>query len=247
MRANVEMLELKSETVRSRIHQGIVLVDQLEDSMRTETPRARSSQAEQDRKLLEIRIDEKKLQIAEMARRILENPCRDRSAQLSDRPSRPIDRRIRKGLFRQDDRTISFAGSTDLKPKSIDSLIRSPGKRLAEGPARAMDISADSTALPGHEDFALATHFEVQRLAADSTAFPGHEDFALATHICSSTLGSGLDGTPRARKLALGTLLAFSLDAGLALRASTSCELSTSDLISRRGAKFSHQGSALDT
>ena len=100
MRANVEMLELKCESLRSRIHQGILLVDQLEDSLRSQTSLESNRK---ERELLEGQNREQEDSTLRDGKRILDKPRGNIAAQLSDRPNRPIARRIRKGFFRKDD------------------------------------------------------------------------------------------------------------------------------------------------
>jgi chromosome segregation ATPase len=63
MQARVELLELRSESLRSRIHQGIALVDQLEDSRNEDPHNTSPEQRKRDIKQLERRIDDKRAYI----------------------------------------------------------------------------------------------------------------------------------------------------------------------------------------
>jgi hypothetical protein len=65
MRANVEMLELKSESLRSRIHEAIALVDKYEDKRRDEMPGLTPGQVESTKERLLSRIEEKKSLISQ--------------------------------------------------------------------------------------------------------------------------------------------------------------------------------------
>jgi RNA polymerase sigma factor (sigma-70 family) len=63
MKAQLEMLELKSETLRNRIQEGTKLVDQLEDSSQQDLTNDTPGQAEKYRKSLEKQRDSKRLYI----------------------------------------------------------------------------------------------------------------------------------------------------------------------------------------
>ena len=52
MRADVEMLELRSEALRGRIQDGLVLVDQLEASLQQEYPNASDPEVDKQKKKL---------------------------------------------------------------------------------------------------------------------------------------------------------------------------------------------------
>jgi hypothetical protein len=66
MRARVEMLELKSESLRRRIHEAISQVDQYEDSLHDEKPPGLNpEQRERQQKTLASRIEKKKELIAQ--------------------------------------------------------------------------------------------------------------------------------------------------------------------------------------
>ena len=61
MRADVEMLELRSESLRGRIQDGLVLVDQLEDSLQQEYPNASDPEIDKQKK----KLDDHRLRVQE--------------------------------------------------------------------------------------------------------------------------------------------------------------------------------------
>ena len=63
MRAQVELLELGSEALRSRIHQAIAEIDQLEDTLHGELGGLDAVRAEKEKKHLANRIDDKRAYI----------------------------------------------------------------------------------------------------------------------------------------------------------------------------------------
>ena len=140
MRAELEMLEFKSEGLRSRIERGLLMVDQLEDSLHEEIPNLTPEQIEKNRKKVSDRLDENATEYRGVVETVRENTRRDCPVEPSDRASAPNQWRRRSVTTRGKSLSDLVRRIDRLEARSIASPIRFAAAEASSSNLKRLEV-----------------------------------------------------------------------------------------------------------